>query len=191
MEYHSALRDELEVNGELKEFRNGESVVFEWDLTHGMHPYFREAQALYSEPSWRHGYPKFLARANREGSSVFSEYLVALKGLVHALQIPAYIFMGKHMLQALDPPFVLPVRKDAFDALAGVWYASPLPKTIDHVDALLGYVCSQYRVILDPSCGYGNVAAAAREFVCSDINRHCVYYVAKTHMGLPVRKEQA
>lgn len=183
MEYHSALKGELDIRGELSEFRRGGSVVFAWDVLDGAHPYFREADALYTEPSWRQGYSRFLARAGCAGSSAFPGYLAALKKVIEELQVPTYVFMGKHMRRGLSPPLVVtPVKKGFLDGLVGIWYTSAPARALSDPDSWIEFVCDSYEVILDPCCGYGNVAAAARRFVCSDINRRCVYYVAKTFM---------
>ena len=184
MAYHTALKDELYVCGELDHWKADGSVVFEWDITQGLHPRFREADALYTEPSWRQGYPRFLQRAgrNRDDSTFFS-YLVALRDVILELGIPSYVVMGKHMLKTLDPPQTAPVDIHGYGGLVGVWHADLPPAEADDIDSLVQYVCGLHRTVLDPCCGYGNVAAHAERFICSDINRKCVYYVAKTHLG--------
>lgn len=181
MVYHSALKPGLDIKRGIDEFHADGSVVFAWDVTLGAHPYFWMADALYTEPSWRDGYEKFLSRAAQEGSSSFSEYLAALKNVIATLKIPSYVVMGKHMVRALDPPQAASVRVHGYGALVGAWNVS-VPH-VEALDALVKFVCETHRTVLDPCCGYGSVAAVAERFVCSDINRRCVYYVAKTYMG--------
>ena len=182
MAYHSALRPELTVEGELSEFQRSGSVAFEWDVTRGVHPYFWMADALYTEPSWRDGYDRFLERAGQPGTSTFPEYLNVLRDVIATLRIPSYVVMGKHMLKALRPPRAAPIAVHGYGGFVGVWNAECPPDGMD-VGTLVEYVCARHRTVLDPCCGYGNVAATARRFICSDVNRKCVYHVAATHMG--------
>lgn len=183
MAYHSALKEEELIAGELSEWSADGSVVFEWDITRGVHPYFRRADALYSEPSWRQGYPKFLKRAGADGSSDFSEYLAMLQRVIFELALPSYVVMGKHMFKALAPPLTAPVDIHGYGGLVGVWNAETPPETVADIDTLVNWVCEQHETVLDPCCGYGNVATHAQRFVCADINRKCVYYIAKRYLG--------
>jgi len=180
--YHSALKPALNITQELDYYRNDRGVVFAWDLTQGIHELFRTADAIYAEPAWRAGYAKFLARAGAAGTSDFRDYLYAIRATVEMLHIPTYIVIGKHMLKMLHPPEVVPVKIHGYGALAAVWHARP-PRKAENIDDLCDLVCAKHETVLDFSCGYGSTARKASRFVCSDINLHCVYVVAKEIMG--------
>jgi len=176
--YHSALKPPLDIAGELDHYAGARGEVFAWDITRGVHPAYRQADAIYSEPAWRDGYRKFLARAGQIGSSSFADYLEAIRAVVLSLGKPAYIVAGRHMLRELEPDFTIPVQLHGYLAYAAIWNA-PAPEEVVTTDDLLVYVCEHHETILDFSCGYGNVARTARRCICSDINRHCVYVVAR------------
>lgn len=181
MAYHSALKDELQIDGELNRWEDNRNVVFAWDVTKGIHPDFHKADAIYSEPSWRHGYSKFLKRAAQENTSQFHQYLNAITYIIDTLRKPTYIVAGKHMLKALNPKTVTDIIIHGYGGHVAVWNAEPLQA--NDLDELIDIVCSRHEIVLDFCCGYGNLAAKAKRFICSDINRHCVFYVAETYMG--------
>lgn len=181
MVYHSALKDELDVDGELSYFENNGNIVFEWDITQGVHKLFYNADALYCEPSWQHGYQKFLDRAGQGGNSTFPQYLSALKAIISELSIPSYVILGKHMLKFFNPYGMTDINIHGYGALVGVWNVET-PKVIDTAE-LVKLVCGNFEIVLDPCCGYGMVVQYAKKFICSDINRKCIYYVAKEFMG--------
>ena len=176
--YHSALKPEADIAGELDHYAGERGTVFAWDLTQALHPTHLEADAVDSEPAWRDGYNKFLARAGKAGSSSFPDYLAAIRGTVIALGKAAYVIAGKHMLARLAPEITIPVTLHGYGAYAAIWHAEA-PAGITDTESLLAYVCDRYETVLDFSCGYGNVARVARRCICSDINRHCVYVTAK------------
>jgi len=172
------LKPELEIHRELSWFQCNRGIAFEWDITKGIHFLFWRAEALYTEPAWRDGYSRFLDRAGA-AESTFGQYLYSLRKTIEIMRIPAYVVMGKHMLKMLSPPETSPVRIHGYSALVGTWNAKvPPPGTTDDI---LKFVCERYETILDPCCGYGNVARAAKRFICSDINRKCIYYISEHH----------
>jgi hypothetical protein len=186
--YHSALRDDLKIAGELDCYETGGSIVFRHDITHGMHPnYFKQADAIYSEPAWKDGYTKFLDRAGaKSGAADFRQYLSGMRQVILTLGKPTYVVLGRHMLRHLQPDHVVDIKLHGYKCLLGVWHAEPPAGPKTNNDAV-SFVADQYRKVLDFSCGYGNVARAMKEhgkqFICSDINRRCVYYVATEVMG--------
>jgi hypothetical protein len=182
MAYHSALKDELKISKELDRHAQDGNVVFAWDITLGVHASFRQADAIYSEPSWRDGYAKFMRRAGQQHGE-FREYLVAISETISALSVPAYIVIGKHMVRTLRPPITMPVRVHGYSAVVGLWNGACLSIGDYDTNDLVKIVCEKHETILDFCCGYGNVAKYARRFICSDVNPKCVYYVAKTFMG--------
>lgn len=183
--YHSALKPEADVGGELSEYCDAAGVVFQHDLRSGCHALFRSATSIYSEPSWRAGYGEFGRRSGVE-SGGFDEYLSGLRAVVDLLGLPTYIVMGRHMIAALSPHHTLPVRLHGYDSVLGVWNADPPEGVRTNRDAL-AHAADLYSCLLDFSCGYGATALAmalrGKRFVCSDISRKCIYMVAKAVMG--------
>jgi len=186
-DYHSALKPELELP-EMVGYEAGGSVVFAHDITRGGCIHFENADAIYSEPSWRDGYGKFRDRAGADTGD-YKAYLAALLRIIEALQVPTYMIIGKHMVRDLMPDAsgaIKPLTLHGYPALLALWNATVEEKlpTPRHV---IDYVCQRHDVILDFNCGYGNLVAGAlkygKRFICSDINRKCVYYVATRYMG--------
>lgn len=187
--YHSALKDELELNNRLKYYESNGSVVFQHDITEGKYELYQKADVIYSEPAWKDGYDKFINRAgfeNEEGYEGFKKYLYHIKKTISELNIPTYIIMGKHMLKYLDPDRTEKVNLHGYGCLVGLYNNAKLDNIKNNED-VLQYVVENYNNILDFSCGYGNVAREAskqnKKFICSDINSKCIYYVASNFMG--------
>lgn len=182
--YHSALKPEMEIKGELDYYESNGSVVLQRDIIKCIHPTFWNATAIYSEPAWRSGYQKFLSRAGRDGN--FNDYLDAIGNTVFRLGIPSYIVIGSHMKKRLHPEGTIPIKLHGYKCLLAVWNACPPEGLITNYDAL-NYVADHHFNVLDFSCGYGNTARAmlsrGKKFICSDINTRCVYYIATEIMG--------
>lgn len=190
--YHSALKDDLKIEGELDYYESNGSVVLCYDLTTGIHPSFRSADVIYSEPSWKDGYEKFQDRAGSLSDKSyygFLAYIDSIKKVIEELKIPAYIIMGKHMQKRLNPDHVMDIMLHSYKSVLGVWNAE-LPEVKTNQD-VLKFISEKYFCALDFSCGYGNTAVAmlgqGKQFICSDINKKCVYYIATEIMG---RKSQ-
>lgn len=186
--YHSALKDDLKIDGELDYYESGSSVVLYHDLTTGIHPAFRFADVIYSEPSWKDGYEKFQDRAGSSGDKSyygFFAYLSSIKGVIQELKIPTYLIIGKHMQRRLNPDHTMNIMLHTYKSVLGVWNAEPIEvKTNQDV---LKFISEKYSCAIDFSCGYGNVAVAMlkqnKQFVCSDVNKRCIYYIATKIMG--------
>lgn len=187
--YHSALHDELDVQGELQEYLADGSIVFAHDLTKGVDQRFALAEAIYSEPAWKDGYGKFIERAGVDSDPTYAgylRYLYAIRSTIRELGVPAYIIMGKHMIKYLQPECTRPVMLHGYECLLGSYNTVYVPNAHTN-DDVLAFVAKYYDNVLDFSCGYGNTAravkASGRRFICSDINPKCVYYVAREVMG--------
>ena len=183
--YHSALSNPIDINVELHRWEALKSVVFEYDISLGCHPDFYGVDAIYSEPSWRAGYSKFMDRAGYTGNSSFEKYLDGISHTICSLQVPTYIVLGKHMVKFLKPMHIMPVKLNGGNSLIGVWNVK-LPSAKTNVDVLF-MISDTYSRVLDFCCGYGNTIHAMlkkeKTFVCSDINKKCVFYTAKRYMG--------
>jgi len=187
--YHSALHDELDVQGEMQEYLADGSIVFAHDLTKGADPRFAPAEAIYSEPAWKDGYAKFAQRAGAPTDPSYAgylRYLKAMDSIINGLRVPAYVVLGKHMLKWVRPEHTRPVVLHGYEALLGIWFDDREIPGRSNND-VLAWVADGYDCVLDFSCGYGNLARAMAErgkrFICSDINPKCVYYVAREVMG--------
>lgn len=187
MIYHSALKEPLKIDGELDRYESGDSIVFYHDLTNGIHPDFYRVDVIYAEPAWRAGYKIFADRAGVPDSSysAFQKYLANISNVILALGIPAYITMGSHMKKQLAPDHLIDIKLNGGKALLGIWNADPIQITTN-LEAIQ-YVADHYQIALDFSCGYGNTAKVMKEhgknFICSDLNKNCIYYIAKELMG--------
>ncbi len=187
--YHSALHDELPIDGRLDDYETRQGLVFQCDLTQGIHPRFRRADAIYSEPAWKDGYAKFAQRAGvptDQSYAGYLRYLAAIDSIIYELGVPAYVVLGKHMLKWVRPEHTRPVVLHGYEALLGIWFDDREIPGRSNND-VLAWVADGYDCALDFSCGYGNLARAMAErgkrFICSDINPKCVYYVAREVMG--------
>lgn len=178
--YHSAFSDAKTNLRELDVFKRGNKLVFQHDIKNGTHPAFHDCDFVYTEPAWRSGYEKFQIRANVE-MSTHKKYLVSIKSIIEELQKPTIIIGGLHMLKVLSPLYYTHIKLHQMDSIAMFWNMSPITtkKTVDLLDIL----AVRHGTMLDFSCGYGSHLHRFNNFICSDINRNCVYYVAKTYMG--------
>lgn len=181
--YHSALKDDLKISRSLERYEHLGSIVVRHNIEHGYHPDFQQADVIYAEPAWRNGYEKFMRRADTEGS--FRSYLASISNLICTLEVPSYIVMGQHMKKQLTPDHIIPIKLHGYKCFLGIWNAEPIEAATNY-DAV-NTIASVHSCILDFCCGYGNTARAAirhgKRFICSDINGHCIYYIAKELMG--------
>lgn len=183
--YHSALQEPLKIDGELDFYASGGSIAVCHDVSKGCDIYFSNVDAIYSELAWRDGYDKFMHRADIKGST-YASYLDGVLKVIRKLKIPTYIVLGKHAVPILKPPQVVDVKLRGYPCLLGIWYGKD-PGSLDTNKDVLEFIGRTYERVLDFSAGYGNVAKVmlshGKKFVCSDINRKCVYYIAKNFMG--------
>lgn len=186
MIYHSALKNESTIDGELEYYENSGSYVFQHDITKGIHQLYGKAEAIYSEPAWDKGYYLFLERAGMNPNSTHNEYLRCIKNIINELCLPTFLVMGKHMVKKLGPEYSIDMKINKGNCILGTWHFKGALsfKTNNEV---INFVAENYNNVLDFSCGYGNMAQKMNElkksFICSDINKKCVYYIAKNIMG--------
>lgn len=187
--YHSALHDELPVDGTLDYYETPQGLVFQYDLTQGIHPRFRRAEVVYSEPAWKDGYAKFAQRAGVPTDPSYAgylRYLATIDSIINELGVPAYVVLGKHMLKWVHPEYTQSINLHGYECLLGIWHThESVPGHTN--DEVLAWVADRYGTVLDFSCGYGNVARAmterGKQFICSDLNPKCIYYIAREIMG--------
>jgi hypothetical protein len=186
--YHSALKEPVDIPEELDFFSDGINTVFKSDIRNidlGTSPY-SDCDVIYTEPSWLDGFEKFISRANAELHS-FEEYLLYLSRLIENCTRPLWMVMGTHALKNLPTPH----RKEEIKLhgyptnLLG-WNDNESYTFTDNYN-FIKQLAENYNCVGDFNCGYGNTGRifqqAGKNFVMSDINGKCVYYIAKTLMG--------
>jgi len=189
-DYHTALKKEVgvkndEIGKSLDFFESGGNVVFCWDLTKGMNEHFLKADAVYSEISWKVGYDVFAERAGKvAGVDEWVDYLVKVREVIDSLGVPAFVTGGKAMEKFFRPCGVHKIKLHDYDSFLFLFNGASVPDSVVDNDDVIDFVVKKYGVVLDFSCGYGNLAKVAllngKRFVCSDINGKCVYYLAKS-----------
>lgn len=183
--YHSALRPESEDQAELDYYERGGSVAMRHDILDGIWPVWTQADAVYAEPAWRHGYAVFAQRAG-VSAAPYPQYLAAIRTAVVSLAVPTYLLAGTHMLKDLAPDRTQPLRLFGYDCRLAIWKGQVLEgcRTPGQV---VGQLATRYHCLLDFCCGYGQTAeaavAAGKRFICADINAKCVAVVARRFLG--------
>ena len=176
----------MDINKTLSSYNNKGSIVFTHDILNGTNENFKHAACIYSEPSWRAGFNKFMSRAGKEKGG-YKKYLLTIKEIINQLKVPTFMIIGKHMRGTLDPDNTIDCMIHGYPALLAIWYAEiPDEELKTNYDAS-DYVCKKYNRILNFSCGYGGTVNDAKkynkQFICSDVNGKCIYYIAKEFMG--------
>lgn len=183
-DYHSSLKDDIKELKELDYYLGVKGVVFCHNLEQGMNERFKDVDAIYSEPSWVYGYKIFGKRAGQEG--VYKRYLAGMKSVVDAVKKPTFLVMGKQAIKALKPHIVKDVKFIGGSHTLGD--AVLMIFNHEYIDAettieIQKFVCDKFNTILDFNCGYGSICQSAKRFICSDINKKCVYYIANKYLG--------
>lgn len=178
--YHSAFKEEIKGLKELYYFKNNNSIVLQHDLNNGINEIFKNCDCIYSEPAWKNGYELFLKRSNKDSKS-YKEYLKSIENVISDLKKPTFLIGGKHMLKYINPTNIVDIRFNGFYAILMIWFSDKIEvKTnYDVIEVLI----NNYKNVLDFSCGYGNHLKNFKNFIASDINPKCVYYIAKNLMN--------
>lgn len=184
--YHTHFDKKLVIEKELDFYEKDGSMVFTHNLLDGYTPLFAVAKAIYSDLSWKQGYKKFMKEANKPVGD-YKDYLKNVKKVIHKLKIPTFLVTGKHAIRILQPEHTQEIYIHGYKALLCTWYTEPIKEELKENHEASRFVSSKYDMILNFCCGYGNTAADALEFnnnfICSDVNGKCVYFVAKEYMG--------
>lgn len=180
-EYHSAFREEISDLKEIDYYINGNSLVKYHDINNGIINEFYNCDVIYSEPSWRKGYLEFSKRAYLKINKNFNDYLMSIQHVVNELKKPSFIIGGRHMLNILKPDHLINIKFNGFDAITMIWNHEKI--NVSSNLELIEIISKKYNKVLDFSCGYGFHLKKFRYFVCTDINKKCVYYIAKKYLG--------
>lgn len=183
--YHSALTQPLKVEKELSYYGSNGNFAIKRDICKGLPEEFRLCDVIYSEPSWLMGYEKFMNRAESEGD--YKRYLQSISNVVESTSNPIFIITGRHALKRLPiPHYSQEIKLFHHDSFLLAWNGE-IKHKVKNTDELLDYLSDKYKKVGDFCCGYGNTARVflnkGKEFVMSDINGKCVYYIAKELMG--------
>lgn len=180
-DYHSALSTEKTDLKELDYFTSGGSTVLCHDLNNiaNIPAIFYKCDAIYSEIAWRAGYNEFIKRADKSAQG-YNYYLISMREIIKLFKKPAFIVGGRHALKLLKPDHYSQNKLHGVDAILMIWNHYNIHAK-DNA-SIISYIAKKYETILDFSCGYGCNLHAFRHFIASDINRRCVYYIAKKYL---------
>jgi len=178
--YHSALTDEIQNLKELDYYKYNNSHVIAHNLIDGVLPLFYEADVIYSEPAWRSGYKTFIDRTDCKNDD-FNLYLFSIQRIINELKKPTFIITGKHAINKLNPDYITEIQLHGYSSLLAIWNHDKV-EFKDNWEAI-DKLSEKFNTVLDFNCGYGNVASKFKNFICSDLNKKCVYYIAKKYMG--------
>lgn len=188
MVYHSALKPDLSGLRELESWQDNGSKVFANDIAMAgiNNEDFASCDVFYSEPAWKDGYEKFIDRANQESNS-YLEYVLRMVYFIQKSDKPVYLVLGAHVLKEFrNPNLVIKIKLHGYPTNLCIWNDNKLPDMQTNYD-VIEHLATRYSCVGDFNAGYGNTARIFQEhgksFVCSDINKKCVYYIAKTLMG--------
>jgi hypothetical protein len=183
--YHTAISSKKRdiVAEPLLRWTDGRGVAFVHDISSGVIPdEYRQADVLYSEPAWRHGYEKFSECLEVKPVGGYDAYLATQLKFIRDTGIPAFLVIGTSMIEQCDPKHAHPVKLRGGDAVLAVWNTT-LAVTVHECDRFIDHLAASYECVVDPSCGYGNVARwfhkQGKMFVATDINPVCIGVIAR------------
>lgn len=196
MKLHSALFDEVDVDGEIHDLERDDFCLSSHDILDGVPPYFDRVDAVYSEPSWRQGYDEFKDRVGEDTEKKeYIKYLRSIERVVKELGVPAYILVGNHAMDYLSPNDYWPIhyKEHNYDCSLVLYNGASVPKEELSNKDVISLVTDRYDAIGDFSCGYGNLAVKAKQkgkvFVGTDINAKCLYFISKEIYGVEVNQK--
>lgn len=151
---------------------------------------YHKADCVYSEISWRFGYPVFMQRANANGQ--FSDYIDGINRLITALNKPVYLVGSVTDMKKMKADHIIPITFKTSTmphgwGYCGIWNANEL-NVKSHIE-VLGHVKKTYKTVLDFSCGYLSIADILLpevKFILGDINPVCIgasYHKLKEYYG--------
>ena len=180
--YHSFKNDEIMLWDKLEKFTRDDSVGFVHDITEGLTDLHKEADIIYSEPSWLDGYAEFANRGTIKVGN-YKAYLRAFNEII-AFGVPVVLIIGKHHLKTLpQPSSLLNVTMNGSNETAYGWGLDIAESKSKSTDQLIKWLSSKFDCVADPCCGYGNTGLIFREngkrFIMSDISSKLIAYIAK------------
>jgi len=192
--YHTALKKANvlipeDVERSLNYFEKDGNIAFKYDLTKGMHEKFKSVDVIYSEISWKAGFKVFKERVGEQPKQKeYEKYLDSVKEVIDKLEVPAFITGGRGILKHLNPDDAFPVFLWGSKVELCLFNGAEVPRDrIRNNFEIMSHVAENFNKGLDFSCGFGNFGKAMQEkgknFVCSDLNGKCIFYLAKWLMN--------
>ena len=179
-DYHSALnRKEFETvtyENPRKEFTSKYAHCFVYDVESNIfHESFSNADCIYTEIPYIHGYKIFNQRAKTKGNG-YKLFIESIYKLVMQINVPFYI-CGQFNLPIFKPFYVDKIYSPIHKAHLHLYSND---KNCNHksIDVLMEYILNKHNVVLDFMCGYGNTLnytiPTNKKAILSDINPHCI-----------------
>lgn len=189
--YNTALAGGLRLENITPEDRvesNGSTVIRNDIVVSGLPAEFSECDVIFSDCPWPHGIKKFDARAGISGRS-YSDFALALNGILGSLQIPVYLTLGKQLLGKLPKPVGVAATNLNKSVVGLAWWNVEHHGPTVNVEDLHKYLGRTYEVAGDFCCGYGEsmfnfMAAGGKRFVASDYDGNCVAVVGQRLKGI-------
>jgi len=189
--YHSSLTsiNPLDISFEIEKFESNGNIVLRNDLCSmkKLPDEFRNCDILYSEPAWKSGYEKFIARAKKEQSQ-YQEYIMAINDVILHEKRPIWIILGSHILskfKKLDQ--IIPINLHGYMTNLCGWNDLHDYGTFKTNYDFVAKLAEKFSCVGDFCAGYGNTGRIFQEhqkkFILSDINGNCIYQIAKSLMG--------
>lgn len=186
--YHSGHDDPDLPEESLERFDTPDGdILVQHTVFDGVHPGFKAAEAVFTNPAWRNGYETFVERADTDATRPFSEYMAANEYLIRELDLPTYMVAGRHMLDYLNPDDIHPVHFDLYGEDHYIFLWGDAVDAFDRYEVqsvvdTLRHVAETYTPVVDFNCGLGRLARAMKHhggtYICSDVNGRCLTRIA-------------
>ena len=179
--YHSALKNEKEIEKELDQYIFDNGIAFYYDINKSdtLPSYFDKCDVLYAEIPWRAGIEKFNERVG--SNQTYLDFMTSLSNIINNTKKPIIIPSGKlnqrHLPKADQ---VFETKLNGANAVVSVYNYHYTGNTKD-IFAIIEDLSISFDCIGDFCCGYGNSGIPFllknKGFVLSDYNKKCIYFV--------------
>ena len=196
--FHSALESPIKNCPGLDCFNGTNGYSFVHNLCNGIPTQMHNADLLYAELPWKHGYDQFSKRSKVENSLSHFDLLTKIGIEITNLKIPAVMVMGTHGSKHLKPNYTFPIKlsyANESKCLACIWgipnLASTFLTTVHENQVierptssrLIEVLAQRFNLIGDFACGYGNSGRIfvenGKKYIMSDSNNNCVGYISQ------------
>jgi len=166
----------------VKRYVSNRGIALQADIVDGIPVEMRTADVIYADPPWRAGYEEFALRAGSRVRVDYNQFLKNMRDEVLALDVPTILTAGRVMARVLMPDCEAKITLNGDECIACIWKMSPWDGVKDAEDVIRGLAESGFDRIGDFCCGYGRSGRIFSEhekgYVMSDINPHCIGYIA-------------
>ncbi|MFW9872935.1 MAG: hypothetical protein ACFFG0_07525 [Candidatus Thorarchaeota archaeon] len=188
--YHSSLKSikPLNIKGKLHRKEYNGNIALCHDICNGSLPLeFNQCDVLYSEPAWKSGYSTFLERADKKDST-YEQYISSINKIImeYKYNKAIWLIIGSHIIRKIvKPERILKINLHNFETNLCGWNDSNSYNFKTNYE-FITLLSKKYNCVGDFCCGYGNTGYIfqinKKNFVLSDFNPKCIYYIAKTLM---------